>query len=246
MCSKPDIAGYTGHSGGNIPDKTELCSPGSVTSFIHSFIHAVIKQILTEPCSRHWDYQVEWGGFYPVLWLWRLKWQKVLYFAIYNVYTFSAQIFEGKLRMHVIHRYNESIACTGNVGVHYTRKSTVIMVQCRTLHCEVIKSAVGYRNGRDSVISGWLGFWQEERGRQNIIGRGNSFSKSPGQTWAVRWRVTGGRWKTDRARPCRACVKAAFSWKTASEDFSWQADDWKLEYCTLSTVQPRAEMVEPF
>ena len=56
------------------------------------------------------------------------------YFAVYNAHFF-AQIFEGKIRMHIIHGYNEYIyhgynnGCNNpvynahkNMSVHYTRE----------------------------------------------------------------------------------------------------------------------------
>lgn len=90
--------------------------------------------------------------------------------------------------------------------------------------------------GGTALSSGLLGFWQKERGRQNIIGWGNSFSKGPGQTWAMWWRVTRDRWETDQGQAIQGpCESHGFV-----EDSQWELfltsrwlDTWVLhtQYC---------------
>lgn len=101
--------------------------------------------------------------------------------------------------------------------------------------------------GETALSSGWLGFQQEERGRQSVIGRGNSLSKGP-EIWPdLGYMVeTGKRQVRDQGQAIPGLVwKAIVSWKAASEAFSWQAEE--LETCLmLCTVQPRAQVVESF
>ena len=61
-----------------------------------------------------------------------LDWLDLLYFAVHNVHLF-AQIFEGKIRMHILHGYNVTYHGYNNpmyeahktVGAHYTQQNMV-------------------------------------------------------------------------------------------------------------------------
>ena len=51
-----------------------------------------------------------------------------LYFAVYNAHFFLVQIFEGKIRVHIIHGYNPVYNAHETMSTHYTWQNMVVFI----------------------------------------------------------------------------------------------------------------------